>query len=174
MRLLKQIPDSVLWLLDCNQWAKENLRKEAELAGIHQDRLIFAPRTHSEAHLERQRHADLFLDTLPYNAHTTASDVIWAGIPIITCIGNTFPARVAASLLHQVGLSDLICESLDAYEKKALSLAKNPQALKKLKTILDDAKTNSTLFNAVEFAKKLEDQYQSIWQTHCRETSLKQ
>ncbi len=172
MRLLKQVPKSVLWLLDCNQWAKENLIKEAENAGIEQSRLIFAPRVPSEAHLERQRHADLFLDTLPYNAHTTASDVIWAGTPIITCIGDTFPARVAASLLKEVGLTELICESLEAYEQKALSLAKNPDVLKKLKAILTDAKTNSGLFDAAAFAKRLEAQYQSVWQTYCQETSL--
>ena len=174
MRLLEQVPDSVLWLLDCNQWAKENLIKEAETVGIEQSRLIFAPRVPSEAHLERQRLADLFLDTLPYNAHTTASDVIWAGTPIITCIGDTFPARVAASLLKEVGLTELICESLEAYEQKALTLAQNPDVLKKMKAILSDAKTKSNLFNAHHFTQQLEEHYQSIWLTHCQDTSFRQ
>jgi protein O-GlcNAc transferase len=174
MRLLKKVPNSVLWLLDSNQWAKENLRKEAKLAGVDQNRLIFAPRTPSESHLERQRHADLFLDTAPYNAHTTASDIIWAGVPIVTCIGNTFPARVAASLLKQIGLSDLICESLVDYEEKILTLANSPDKLKELKTLIDAARTDSNLFNACQFAQQLEAQYQSVWQAHCQETSLTQ
>ncbi len=172
MRLLKQVPDSVLWLLDCNQWAKENLRKEAKSAGIDHNRLIFAPRTHLEAHMERQRHADLFLDTAPYNAHTTASDIIWAGVPIITYLGDTFASRVAASLLKQIGLSELICESWESYEEKALALANNPHALDTLKTTIRSAKTQSNLFNAQLFAQQLEDQYQSLWQAHCQDTSL--
>lgn len=174
MRLLKKVPDSVLWLLDCNEWAKENLRKQAVSAGIDQNRLIFAPRTHSDMHLERQRHADLFLDTTPYNAHTTASDIIWAGVPIITWIGDTFPARVAASLLKQVGLSELICETLSAYEQTALALANNPSKLNELKATISAAKTQSNLFNAQQFAQQLEEQYQSVWQTYCQDTSLRQ
>ena len=174
MRLLKKVPDSVLWLLDCNQWAKENLRKEAVSAGIDQNSLIFAPRTHSDAHLERQRHADLFLDTTPYNAHTTASDIIWAGVPIVTWMGDTFPARVAASLLKQVGLSELICDSLSAYEQKALAIANNRSKLNELKTTISKAKTQSNLFNAQQFAQQLEAQYQSVWQAYCQDTSLTQ
>jgi predicted O-linked N-acetylglucosamine transferase (SPINDLY family) len=174
MRLLKKVPDSVLWLLDCNQCAKENLRKEAVSAGIDQNRLIFAARTHSDAHLERQRHADLFLDTTPYNAHTTASDVIWVGIPIVTWIADTFPARVAASLLKYIGLSELICESLPAYEKKALAIANNRSKLNELKTKINIAKTQSNLFNAQQFAQQLEAQYQSVWQAYCQDTSLTQ
>ncbi len=174
MRLLKKVPDSVLWLLDCNQWAKENLRKEAVSAGIDQNRLIFAPRTHSDAHLERQRHADLFLDTTPYNAHTTASDIIWAGVPIVTWMGDTFPARVAASLLKQVGLSELICDSLSAYEQKALAIANNRSKLNELKTTISKAKTESNLFNAQQFAQQLEEQYESVWLAYCQDTSLRQ
>lgn len=125
MRLLKQVPNSVLWLLDCNQWAKANLEKEAELAGIDKERLIFAARTSSESHIERQRHADLFLDTLPYNAHTTASDALSVGLPVLTCQGDTFSARVAASLLNHMGLPALISDSLSDYEEKALYFAQN-------------------------------------------------
>lgn len=166
MRLLKQAPNSVLWLLTCNKWAKANLEKEAELAGIDKNRLIFAPRTNSEAHLERQRHADLFLDTQPYNAHTTASDALWANLPVLTCLGNTFPARVAASLLHHIGLPELICESLQAYEEKALYLAQHPDELAKIKHHLMHIKETSDLFNSEKFARSLETQYHAIWQTY--------
>ena len=173
MRLLKQVPNSVLWLLACNQWAKENLEKEALLAGVDQHRLIFAPRVNSEAHLERQRHADLFLDTLPYNAHTTASDALSAGLPLLTCLGNTFSSRVAASLLHHIGLPELICESLTAYEDKALHLAQHPDELAQIKTFLSENKEKSSLFNAEKFSKSLEKQYHAIWQTHLQDTSLR-
>jgi protein O-GlcNAc transferase len=166
MRILNQVPNSVLWLLECNQWAKGNLEKKAEQLGINKDRLIFAPRTHSEAHLERQRHADLFLDTLPYNAHTTASDALWADLPVLTCLGNTFASRVAASLLTNIGLSNLICESLTAYEDKAIYLAQHPTELAEIKADLCRNKINADLFNTKKFARSLEAQYHSVWQAH--------
>ena len=172
MRLLKQIPNSVLWLLACNPWAKANLEKEAELAGIEKGRLIFAARTSSDAHLERQQHADLFLDTLPYNAHTTASDALSAGLPILTCKGDTFSARVAASLLDHMGLTELISNTVSAYEEKALHLAQNPAALAKLKNDLNTKKETTDLFNAKKFAQSLESQYHTIWQTHLDEDGI--
>jgi protein O-GlcNAc transferase len=164
MRLLKQVPNSVLWLLACNPWAKSNLEKEAELAGVDKNRLIFATRTSSEVHMERQRHADLFLDTLPYNAHTTASDALAAGLPVLTCKGDTFAARVAASLLNQIELPDLISDTLVAYEEKALYLAQNPMALAQLKSNLTSKLESTDLFNAKKFAQSLESQYHAIWQ----------
>jgi protein O-GlcNAc transferase len=173
MRLLKQVPNSVLWLLACNDWAKANLEKEAELAGVDKHRLIFAPRTESAAHIERQRHADLFLDTSPYNAHTTASDALWVGLPILTCLGNTFSSRVAASLLHQIHQHELVCDSLQAYEEKALDLAKHPEKLTKIKNDLIQFKETSNLFNSVKFAKTLEAQYHAVWQKHLQDTSLR-
>ncbi|MFW5432619.1 MAG: tetratricopeptide repeat protein [Methylophilaceae bacterium] len=172
MRLLKQVPNSVLWLLACNQWAKANLEKEAELTGIDKNRLIFAPRTNSETHLERQQHADLFLDTLPYNAHTTASDALSAALPVLTCIGDTFSARVAASLLHHVGLPELVCDSLQAYEEKALQLAQHPTELASIKKQLSSIEKTSDLFDSGSFAKSLEAQYQHVWKTHLHGTSL--
>lgn len=172
MRLLKQVPNSVLWLLSCNRWAKANLEKEAEQAGIDKSRLIFAPKTNVEAHLERQKHADLFLDTLPYNAHTTASDALWAGLPILTCIGDTFSARVAASLLRHVGQSALVCESLPAYEEKALHLAQHPAELAKIRTEIAQLKNSADLFNSEKFARSLESQYHAIWQAHLKSTSV--
>jgi len=171
MRLLKQVPNSVLWLLESNQWAKTNLQQEAALAGIDKSRLIFAPRTPSETHLERQRHADLFLDTAPYNAHTTASDAVAAGLPIITYLGNTFSSRVAASLLHHIGLPELVCDSISAYEQKALTLAQNTDELNRIKTALSHLEETSDLFHSARFAQSLEAQYQRIWQAHLQETS---
>jgi protein O-GlcNAc transferase len=172
MRLLQKVPNSVLWLLECNQWAKVNLEKEATQAGIDKNRLIFAPRTHSDAHLERQRHADLFLDTSPYNAHTTASDALWAGLPIITCLGNTFASRVTASLLTHINLQELICKSLTDYEEKALYYAQHPSELAKIKSKLENNRDASDLFNAEKFAKSLERQYHTIWQARSKGTSL--
>lgn len=169
MRLLKQIPHSVLWLLASNKWAKENLEKEAEIAGIERHRLIFAPRTDSATHIERQQHADLFLDTLPYNAHTTASDALWMGLPLLTCMGDTFSSRVAASILHAAGQHALVCDSLKCYEETALALAKHPEKLAKIKSDLLQLKKTSDLFNSEKFARSLETQYHAIWQAHQRD-----
>jgi protein O-GlcNAc transferase len=164
MRLLDQVPESVLWLLDCNPWAKENLLKAATQANIQPSRLIFAPRVRQEAHLERQQHADLFLDTLPYNAHTTASDALGMNLPILTCMGETFPSRVSASLLQTLDLPELICETLSSYEQKALHFARHPEILLEIKQKLAQAKTNHFLFDAKTFARALEDQYTLAWQ----------
>lgn len=164
LRLIKQVPNSVLWLLECNPWAKNNLQQAAELSGVDSNRLIFAKRADSKAHIERQRHADLFLDTLPYNAHTTASDALWAGLPILTCKGETFSASVAASLLSYVGLPSLICDTLEEYEEKALYFAKKPDSLKPIKNQLCNTIKTSDLFNSEKFARLLETQYHAVWQ----------
>ncbi|MCX7280875.1 MAG: tetratricopeptide repeat protein [Alphaproteobacteria bacterium] len=129
MRLLGQVDGSVLWLLEGNASIRYNLRKEAAARGIAPERLIFAGRTTPDAHLARQQLADLFLDTLPYNAHTTASDALWASLPLLTVPGHSFPARVAASILQAAGLPELIADDFAAYEAKALELARNPGAL---------------------------------------------
>jgi len=168
MRLLKQVPNSVLWLLACNPWAKANLEKEAELAGVNKQRLIFAARTASEAHIERQQHADLFLDTMPYNAHTTASDALAVGLPVLTCKGDTFAASVAASLLNHIELAELVCNSLADYEEKALYFAQNSHALTQIKTELKHQVENADLFNAKKFAESLESQYHAIWKYRCK------
>ena len=166
MRLLKQTPNSVLWLLECNQWAKVNLIREAETRGINKERLIFAPRVTMAQHLARQTCADLFLDTLPYNAHTTTSDALWMGLPVLTCAGDTFASRVAGSLLKASNLEDLITYSLQNYESKALSLSNNPVELKRIKAQLTKFNTKLPLFDAAQFAKDLESQYQTMWKTH--------
>ena len=155
LRILKQAPNSVLWLLDCNPWAKVNLQKTAENEGVDKNRLIFAPRVPIDVHLARHLHADLFLDTLPYNAHTTASDALFMNVPLLTCIGDSFASRVAASLLTYAGLPQLITQNLQEYEQKALYYAKNPEAL----TI--HSKT-SALFNTAQFAHDVEQQYLTV------------
>ncbi len=162
MRLLKALPNSVLWLMECNAWAKQNLQNEAEKAGIDQTRLIFAPRVPIDEHLARHAHADLFLDTLPYNAHTTCSDALWMGLPVLTCSGETFASRVAGSLLNAAGLPELVTNDLQSYEAKALHCATDPQALLTLKTRLAQAKTDSPLFDTAFFAQSLESLYREM------------
>ena len=164
MRLLKETPNSVLWLLECNQWAKANLIREAETLGINKERLIFAPRLPMAEHMARQTCADLFLDTLPYNAHTTTSDALWMGLPVLTCAGDTFASRVAGSLLKAVNLEELITYSLQDYENKALSLAHNPDELECIKADLVEHREQFALFNTKQFVQDLESQYRAMWQ----------
>jgi protein O-GlcNAc transferase len=166
MRLLRATPNSVLWLLDCNIWAKQNLIKEAAKNDISAERLLFAPRMSISDHLARHTHADLFLDTLQYNAHTTCSDALWMGLPVITCAGDTFSARVAGSLLSAVDLTELITYSLQDYENKALYMYKNTTELKKIKQKLLTTQQMSTLFDTNQFAQSLEVIYQTMWQRY--------
>src|SRR5205814_3329585 len=126
MQIIKQVEGSVLWLFENNATAASNLRKEAAARGVDPERLIFATRLPVAEHLARHRLADLFLDTLPYNAHTTASDALWAGLPVLTCRGSAFAARVAASLLGAVGLPELVTDNPADYESLALRLAFDP------------------------------------------------
>ena len=125
MRILNKVPNSVLWLLKTNSLAKINLEKEAKERGVDPSRIIFAEHLEHSKHLERHKHADLFLDTFCVNAHTTASDALWAGVPLVTKIGDQFAARVSASLLTAVGLPELITETEADYETLILELA-NP------------------------------------------------
>ena len=168
MRLLNQVPNSVLWLLECNQWAKANLIREAKAMGINKERLIFAPRVQMAEHMARQRCADLFLDTLPYNAHTTTSDALWMGLPVLTCAGNTFASRVAASLLKAANLEELITDSLEDYENKALALASKPDQLHNIKARLTKHNAELPLFNTLQFAKDLESRYQDMWDNYTK------
>ena len=128
LRLLRKVPGSTLWLLRQNDRAEDNLTREAANVGVEGSRLIFAPTLPYLDHIARLQCADLFLDTLPYNGHTTASDSLWAGVPVLTCPGSSFPARVAGSLLQAVGLPQLIVPTLEHYEAKAFELATDPQA----------------------------------------------
>jgi len=166
MHILKHVPNSVLWLLECNSLAKSNLIREAEVRGISQARLIFAPRVSMDEHMARQACADLFLDTLPYNAHTTTSDALWAGLPVLTCMGDTFASRVAASLLNAADLPELITQSLAEYQAKAIELASQPDTLKAIKHKLDKHREQVALFDTVQFARDLEKIYTGIWQNY--------
>jgi protein O-GlcNAc transferase len=165
MRLLGQVDGSVLWLLRDNAVAERNLRREAAARGIDPARLVFAKRVSPAEHLARHRLADLFLDTLPFNAHVTASDALWAGLPLLTCRDETFASQVAASTLRAAGLGELITTNLDEYERLALSLARSPDALPRMRQKLDDARSSCPLFDTRRFQRHLESAYQTMWET---------
>jgi predicted O-linked N-acetylglucosamine transferase (SPINDLY family) len=166
MRLLQRVEGSVLWLLEDNPTAASNLRKEAVRRGVSEARLIFAPRLPLPEHLARHRLADLFLDTLPCNAHTTASDALWAGLPVLTCVGEAFASRVAASLLTAIGLPELITESLDAYEALALEIAFKPEKLADLKQTLAANRLTTPLFDTELFTKHIEAAYTAMYERY--------
>jgi predicted O-linked N-acetylglucosamine transferase (SPINDLY family) len=167
MRLLRAIPDSVLWLSQAHPIGMTNLCREAERCGVPAERLIFAPKiAENSDHLARQRQADLFLDTLPYNAHTTASDALWAGLPIVTCLGDTFAGRVAASLLQAAGLTELVTTSLEDYEALALKLAREPSLLAAIKVKLARHRDTYPLFDTARFTRHIEAAYTTMWERH--------
>jgi predicted O-linked N-acetylglucosamine transferase (SPINDLY family) len=168
MRLLEQIPGSVLWLLEANPAAKRNLRSESAKRGVAADRLVFAPMIPVADHLARLKHADLFLDTLPHNAHTTASDALWTGVPVLTCLGSTFPGRVAASLLKAVVLPELIAASLEDYEALALTLARGPERLGRLKAQLSHNRLQHSLFDTERYTRNLEAAFVAMHERHMR------
>jgi predicted O-linked N-acetylglucosamine transferase (SPINDLY family) len=142
--------------LEDNPAAKGNLSREAEQRSVDAARLVFAPRVRPAEHLARHRAADLFLDTLPYGAHTTASDALWAGLPLLTCKGTTFAGRVGASLLNAAGLPELVTESLDAYEALALTLARDRDLLHALKDKLARNRDRCALFDTARFTRHFE------------------
>jgi predicted O-linked N-acetylglucosamine transferase (SPINDLY family) len=143
--------------------AEGNLRNEAWNRGVNGARLVFAPDMAQGEHLARIQLADLVLDTAPYNAHTTASDALWAGVPIVTCSGSTFPSRVAGSLLRAVGLTELIAADLDDYFDLAYRLATDPAGLAKIKATLSDNRASAALFDVPAYTRDLEGLYQSMW-----------
>jgi predicted O-linked N-acetylglucosamine transferase (SPINDLY family) len=165
MRLLREVEKSVLWLSQADASAVRNLKREAEARGVAPDRLVFANFVKSDAeHLARLKLADLFLDTLPYNAHATASDALWAGVPVLTAPGVGFPGRVAASLLRALGMDELIAPSLDPYAALALQLARDPAALGRIKMKLAQHRTTHPLFDTVRFTRDLERAYVAMWE----------
>jgi predicted O-linked N-acetylglucosamine transferase (SPINDLY family) len=166
MRLLQRVEGSVLWLLEDNPAAARNLRAEAATRGIDPDRLIFAKRKSLPEHLARHRAADLFLDTLPYNAHTTASDSLWAGLPLLTCAGNAFASRVAASLLTAVGLPELITSSVEEYEAKAFQLATTPPTLNVIRKKLEANRLSCPLFDTKAFTRHIEEAYLQMYERY--------
>jgi protein O-GlcNAc transferase len=156
----------VLWLVDDNASVAANLRNEAQARGIDPDHLIFAKRMHLPEHLARHRLADLFLDTLPYNAHTTASDALWAGLPVLTLLGSTFPGRVAASLLHAVGLPELITSTAQAYEDLAVEFAAKPEKLVAIKRKLANNRLTTPLFDTELYARRLDAAYAAMYERY--------
>jgi protein O-GlcNAc transferase len=165
MRLLRAVPGSVLWLLAANPLVQGNLHFEAEKRGVDSGRLVFAPVVPAAEHLGRHRHADLFLDTLPCNAHTTASDALWAGLPVLTCSGDTFAGRVAGSLLMAIGMPELVTGSHEEYEQTALALARDPQRLVALRQKLQKNRDASALFDLPKLTGNIEAAYARMWQT---------
>jgi predicted O-linked N-acetylglucosamine transferase (SPINDLY family) len=162
MRILQAAEGSVLWLLDHNPVATRNLQREAQARGIDAKRLIFAARMPLADHLARHQLADLFIDTLPYNAHTTASDALWAGLPVLTCMGTSFAARVAASLLRTMDLPELITHTQATYESRAIELAMDPDTLRAIKSRVLAHRETSPLFNARLFTRHLEAAYRTM------------
>jgi predicted O-linked N-acetylglucosamine transferase (SPINDLY family) len=168
MRLLKRLPRSALWLRRENVHAEANLRKEAQARGVEPGRLIFAPRVALDQHLARHRLADLFLDTSPYNAHTTASDALWAGLPVLTCAGGAFAGRVAGSLLHTLRLPELVAENLEAYEALALQLASEPRLLAGIREKLEQNRLSAPLFDTNRLRRHIESAYVRMWEMRQR------
>jgi protein O-GlcNAc transferase len=168
MRLLRDVTGSVLWLRGANSYAEANLKREAQARGVDPQRVIYAPRIGYRDHLARQQLAGLFLDTVPFNAHSTAADALWAGLPVITCLGESFPGRVAASVLHAVGLPELVTSSLTEYEELARSLALNPERLAEIRTKLWHNRTRMPLFDTARFTRNLEAAYTMMWERQQR------
>jgi predicted O-linked N-acetylglucosamine transferase (SPINDLY family) len=169
MRILERVPGSVLWLFRSHAEAEANLRREAERRGVDPYRLVFAGKLPKAEHLARHRHADLFLDTLRVNAHTTASDALWAGVPVLTCPGEAFQSRVAASLLHAVGLAELAVPDLAAYEETAIRLGQGGSGgegggeLAEVKARLAANRLSCALFDTERTARNLERAYDALW-----------
>ncbi len=167
-RLLKAVPDSVLWLATDSPDVRQNLEAEAAGRGVEPRRLIFAPRLPYAEHLARFGLADLFLDTLPFNAGTTASDALWAGVPVLTCAGETLASRMAGSLLNAVGLPELVTHTLEEYEALALKLAATPAMLAAIRAKLVKNRSTCALFDTDRFCRHLESAYTAMWERHQR------
>lgn len=166
MRVLRAVKGSVAWMYAPNVSLSANLRREAESRGVAQERLIFTPRKPFAEHLARHRQADLFLDTLPYNAHTTANDALWAGLPVLTCLGESFPGRVGASLLGAIGLPELVTRSLEEYEAMAIRLAQDPALLGSITAKLARNRDTYPLFDTRRSTRHIEAAYRTIWNKH--------
>ena len=166
MRLLNAIDHAVLWLLAGNPQFEQHIRQEAASRGVHPDRIIFAPMTSPTEHLARIQLADLFLDSLPYTAHTTASDALWMNVPVLSCVGEAFPGRVGQSILHAVEMPELIAQTPEQYYQLALQLASDRQALAAIKTKLREKVKTSSLYDSQGFTTQLEWSYRAMMQRH--------
>ena len=166
VRIIKRVPRSVLWLMAGHRTARANLIDQALRRGLPAERLIFADAMPKARHLQRLRLADVMLDTRIVNGHTTTSDALWAGLPVLTCAGSTFPGRVAVSLLHAVGMAELITRDLQEYERRALQLAGDPVALELLRSKLAQNRDTCALFDTRRFCRHIEAAYTTMWQRH--------
>jgi predicted O-linked N-acetylglucosamine transferase (SPINDLY family) len=166
MQILRRVEGSVLWLLEDNASVANNLRREAVRRNVQAERLIFARRVPMPEHLARLRAADLFIDTVPYNAHTTASEALWVGLPVVTCLGETFAGRVAASLLQAMGLPELIAANRDQFVELVVELATDAQRLAEIRQKLADHRLTTPLFDAQLFARHIEAAYTLIDERH--------
>ena len=166
MRLLTKVENSVLWLRESNQLSSINMKNEAQKRKVDPSRLVFADKLPMDEHLARQRLADLFVDTFAFNAHTTATEALWAGLPVVTKVGLGFAARVAGSLLNAVGLPDLVTETKKDYEALILELATNPTKLAKIKEKLAKNRLTQPLFNTELYTKHLENGYLQAYQNY--------
>ncbi len=164
MRILKSVPGSVLWLFRDNAWQEDRLRSEAEARGVDGQRLVFAGYADPEQHLARMRIADLFIDTFPYTGHTTASDALWVGLPVLTRPGRTFASRVGASLLRAAGVAELIMEAEEAFEREAIALGSDPHRLTAIRSQLDSNRGSCPLFDTQRFTRHLEAAYAGMWE----------
>ncbi len=166
MRILSEVQGSVLWLLEANSTAENNLRRAAAAKGVDPQRLVFAGRMSPAEHLARHQLADLFLDTLPYNAHTTASEALWTGLPVLTRIGETFAGRVAASVLNAIQLPDLITTTAESYEQVAIDLAMHPERLADVRHRLANNRHATPFFDTVFFTRDIENAYRTMHRHH--------
>jgi predicted O-linked N-acetylglucosamine transferase (SPINDLY family) len=166
MRILTEVDSSILFLYAENKWVRSNLINEALKRGISSERLVFGEYLDPDEYLARYKSCDLFLDTFPYNAGTTASDALWAGLPVLTMMGESFASRVAASLLTAIDLLELITTTQEEYESLAIELATNPAKLKAIKAKLESNRLTTPLFDTPQFTKHLEDAYTKMYERY--------
>jgi len=164
--LLDALPHAVLWLLDWNAQSRDNLEREAAARGVAPGRIVWAPRKRPAEHMARMQLADVFIDTWPCNAHTTASDALWAGVPVVTFTGRTFASRVAASLDHAVGLPELACDDIEHYARTVVELAHDPGRMQRLRQQLVQARQDSALFDSLRFTRDFEALLLRMMQRH--------
>ncbi len=173
MRILNKVDNSILWLIQDTNNGIQNLFKEAQNRNVDPKRIIFANRINTEKHLARHKMADLFIDTFPYTAHTTCSDALWSGLPVITRIGQSFASRVSASLLSAIGLPELITKSAEEYENLIFELSTNLQRLDEIKNKLRENISTKPLFNTELFTKNIELAYKTAYENYLKKSSLK-
>ena len=166
MRILKKVKNSILWLMDGDEYSRENLKKEAIKRNVESERIVFSTRLDYYEHNIRYKFCDLFLDTFPYNAHSTASSCLFSGVPLLTIKGEAFQSRVASSLLKDLEMNELICSNIEEYENKAITIANSHQESQRIKNKLHDSLINSKTFNTKNYTENLEKAYNKIYERY--------